>query len=256
MAMANVAPSALASFEAEVLGRDTRRRVTNTRAAPFRYICHIGMPGGLTLGTGTLVGPASVLTAAHVVHGVHPSRVVVTPARNGASRPFGWSRATSYVHWFPGFVASDEGTVRDLVLVRLASQVGRRAGWWTARATRDANDDVGRSISGRALPQAAGLLRVNLSGYPRDKCGTPPSPVNCGTTAWRTYDGTVRLRSGLLHYLNDTKVGHSGSPVWVRRHPSIGGRVLVAVHLRGGSRANAAVKLTPAMVEWIAANRR
>ena len=34
----------------------------------------------------------------------------------------------------------------------------------------------------------------------------------------------------MLTYLNDTCPGHSGSPVWVRRHPSMGGRVLVGVH--------------------------
>ena len=68
----------------------------------------------------------------------------------------------------------------------------------------------------------------------------------------------VLLRGGMLHYLNDTCPGHSGSPVWVRRHPSMGGRVLVAVHVARddgiGVVANRSVLITPAVRQFIVAN--
>jgi glutamyl endopeptidase len=257
-------PLSRVDLESEVLGRDTRRRVRDTTTAPFLYICQLSHPapgGGTRVGTGTLVGPRTVLTAAHVLAGGDPGRLRVTPALNGTVAPFGSALARSFRFWHPGFsAAADTSTVRDLALVELATPL-TRASVWTGRATSTAADPIGRSISGAALPVKAGVGRVNLCGYPGDKCGTPAAPLPCGTTQWRTYDATVRVANGLLHYLNDTRGGHSGSPVWVRRHRSMGGRVLVAVHVdryppAGKATSNISVRLTPEMVTWIADHTR
>ena len=101
--------------------------------------------------------------------------------------------------------------------------------------SRRRGDAVGTSISAGPLPLRAGRLSVNICGYPGDKCLPIPRTRRriCGRHPYRAYDETVRLRGGILHYLNDTFFRMSGSPVWVRRHFSMGGRVMVAVHVAG-----------------------
>jgi glutamyl endopeptidase len=253
-----------------VVGTDERVRVTNTTVAPFRYICSIEFNGCAGC-SGTLIGPSTVLTAGHCVNGFLASHVRVIPGRNGAHEPLPATRANSLIP-FPGFLP---GTRTDIGIIRLQNPVGRSVGFWTARRTRTRTDPVGTSISGGLLPMTAGRLPVNVSGYPADlpadpklgcrlpgggacassACG-PGRDVECGTQQYRSFDRTVSESAGLLRYLNDTCGGHSGSPVWVRRHPSMGGRVLVGVHISGSAtnHTNAAVRLTPAILRWIFAN--
>jgi len=65
----------------------------------------------------------------------------------------------------------------------------------------------------------------------------------------------------MLHYLDDTCPGHSGSPVWVENPAAVGGRVMVGVHVARddglGTIANRAVAFTPAVLAqiraWVAA---
>jgi V8-like Glu-specific endopeptidase len=253
------APEGIA-LEYEVLGRDTRVLVSDTRQPPFRYICHLfnrPSAGGGWTGTGTLIAPRTVLTAAHNLFGAIPADIVVTPALSGRSAPFGTTRGRAASYWHSPFDPADEASPRDVALLHLAAPIGTRSGFWSIRHSAGRTDPVGRSIDGR-LPQPTGVLAVNISGYPGDKCGTAARPQPCGTTQWRTYNATVTAGDQLLHYVNDTKPGHSGSPVWVRRDPSMGGRVLVAVHVaraerdrRGRVTSNIAARITPRMLEWI-----
>jgi glutamyl endopeptidase len=270
-------PAARTSGEYIVFGRDDRVRVTATTTAPFRFVCNLEYDGWAR-STGTLIGPATVLTAGHcLVSGGSlrvPGRMRVVPGRNGGLEPLPATRASRFT-LLPGF---RPGTRTDVGLIHLTHPIGRRVGWWHQTPTRTPVDPVGTSMSGTlALP--AGTLRVNLSGYPKDMpagralgCRRPSgrpcdhSPIGsagrnrsrCGTEQWRDYDRTVQLRGGMLSYLNDTCSGHSGSPVWVRRHPSMGGRVLIGVHsgVARGRRANHAVHLTPAILRWIATHTR
>jgi V8-like Glu-specific endopeptidase len=83
-----------------------------------------------------------------------------------------------------------------------------------------------------------------------------PRSAACGTFQYRAYDATVRRNGRTLYHVDDTYHGHSGSPVWVRRHPSMGGRVLVAVHVAGGSKANEAVLIDDEILKFIIANTK
>ncbi len=235
----------------EVIGRDTRQLVGNTRAAPFRYICNL-VYDGAPMCTGTLIGPRTVLTAGHCLAGLDPRRMRVLAGRNGP-RAFLAAAHAARFQLAPGF---SPVTPTDYGVIQLREPIGRTVGYWTMAYSRSATDPVGRSVSARPLPLAAGKLNVNLSGYPADKCvtlaGPPPRKV-CGTQQWRAYNRTVRLAGGMLHYLNDTFPGHSGSPVWVKRSPDMGGRVLIAIHVAGDDpkirgKANRAVRLTPAIL--------
>jgi len=177
----------------------------------------------------------------------------VIPGRYGMLEPLPATAGTA-LRRMPG---------RDIGIVHLRDAIGTRVGFWTRQARATRADPTGASISAAALPQRAGTLPVNVCGYPGDKCiavGRPPRQ-QCATHQYRAFNRTVRLVGNILEYANDTFPGMSGSPVWVRRHPSMGGRVLVAVHVSGDSpatagRANRGERITQDALRWIVANLR
>ena len=175
------------------------------------------------------------------------------------------------IRLMPGFA---RGTATDIGIIHLQDAIGTRMGYWSRTYRRLAWDDRGTTI-GR-LPLPPGRIAVNLSGYPADKpddprfgCRIPRgracqnSPINsrtrqrvCGTFQWRSYDQTARRNGDLLQYLNDTCPAHSGSPVWVKRDRTMGGRVMVAVHIGflTARRVNVAACLTPRVMAFVTRN--
>ncbi len=253
--------------EPEIIGPDTRVRVTNTTVAPFRYICNfeldIPTSGKRAMCSGTLIGPSTVLTAGHCLSGFTPSRMRVIPGRNGSLEPLPATVAAAF-QLAPGFAPS---TATDYGVIQLRNPIGIRVGYWSVAHRIGAGDPIGTSISAMILPKK---LRVNLSGYPADKpsgskffCTDPTQPKNrcfhsslsnakrarvCGTEQWRAYDRSVASSASILQYTDDTCPGHSGSPVWVKRDASKGGRVMVAIHISGDQPpkpvANRGVRIT------------
>jgi len=251
-------------LESEIIGRrDTRVPVSDTRAAPYRYICNL-VYNGRPAGSGTLIAPNVVLTAAHVLHDKstdrhkNPAGMVVIPGRNadrrrGDFRPFGTARAVRF-RFAPGYRGRRDNVTRnDYAVAYLRQPIGNVAGHWTIAHTSSPRDPLGTSISAAPLPTPLGVQRVNLSGYPGDKgfdFGTPPQHLR---QQWRAYNRAVRERNGMIHYLNDTKGGHSGCPIWVKRDASLGGRVMVGIHLGGDDptirgKANQGVRITPTIL--------
>ena len=248
--------------ESEVIGIDTRVPVANTRAAPFRYICHFVLDRDTAWCTGTLVAPNVVLTAAHCLFDLRsqPGRLSVVPGRNGLQRPFGTARAVrfSFATGYRG--PQDDVTARDYGVVYLAQPIGNIVGHWSIAHTSSRVDPLGTSISDTPVNNGQQLI---ISGYPADKVFRAGNPRQNVVQQWRSNNILSTVDEfGMMHYLNDTFGGHSGSPVWIERPASLGGHVMIGLHLGGDDRsqpdattprliANRGLKFTPPILNDI-----
>lgn len=272
-----------------VLLQDERIPVSDNTKAPYRWVCSLEVefpepviyplgtlehpgkgwrditPTRKGCGSGLLISPAHVLTAAHVIAGlkvvqdpqtgqerfqvVIASKVIVIPARNEENRrkpqPFGAFSSTR-VRIGPGFKVGMEQAVSALTkaqirrtlpfdygIVELEPQRLRNSGKITLPGL-----EVGwwgaRSTDhilpvDRAFRQELQEAKVHILGYPGEK-----SRQACGAL-WRSFDRVVDAfptQDGktldLLLYQADTSAGMSGSPVWVK--DKAGQRFLVGVH--------------------------
>ncbi|MBE7173290.1 MAG: trypsin-like serine protease [Williamsia sp.] len=220
------------SYESGIIKEDTRLLRRDTSIAPFRYICRIiiRFPDGRRegVGTGFLIGRYTVLTAGHVIwdeaaNGPFATgRIKVIPGLNGTQKPFGEYAVSSTIMSHASFSKSDFVTFKDYAIVHLSAPAGDKAGHFNTKVSRI--DPVGSSILSKSLPLPAGTLTVNLSGYPADKGGK---------LQYSSYNYTKALedKRKIITYLNDMYPGHSGSPIWVKRSPDMGGRVIVGINV-------------------------
>lgn len=238
------APLALA--EHEVLRPDERVRVHATTQVPYRWVCSLDIrrAGVPSRGSGLLVGPRQVLTAAHNVYdaeGNRPDSLHVVPARNVTEQPFGRFEAVAFTTSSRYITNPVPGNRFDIALVTLGADAsaatakaigGAALGHWGSPRT-------GQGTNLRELDAAFLTGKdVVVCGYPGDMCnGRPCDPA----VGWRAEDqansmwshfGPARFRAGApggIVYSADTAKGQSGSPVWIRF--SDGTRSLVGVHV-------------------------
>jgi len=221
----------------EVIQPDTRARVpaAETLAVPYRWICRLTVPSvdptdrAYGMGTGVLIGPRHVVTAAHVlVSEKDPAKTVgkrlrVQPARNGSAARF---REVGIVGWqvHPhAFVRIGNRRVlqpqHDYGLVTLDTNVSDWSlgpcplGYWGLPGACGDGARIGMA------PADVVGQEVRVTGYPYDR-ETATLWTGRGAITWD------RRRGALLHTA-DTKRGHSGSPVWLIRD---GRCQLVGVH--------------------------
>ena len=243
---------------------DSRELVRDTRVVPYRWICALDLfypwRGGeqRNRGTGFLVSPRHVLTAAHNVRpavGVDARRITVTPAMDGTSLlnkphgPVGSVTLTPKDWWAPPeFKNPTRDHTWDFALLTLPKEFPAfRAmpyGYWGAKHFEPATQFT--------HPAAAGLQPVvHVAGYPSDKCrdkdcapcaGSPVDydPVrdkaNWASMQW-TSAGAVRpaAPTGLLLYDADTCAGMSGGPVWQLTKQPDGKWTMTLVAIHGGT---------------------
>lgn len=214
------------------------------------------------LGTGTLVGSRAILTAAHVVEafaagGRRPAADLrITPGGAGRSRPFGTRQAARVI--LPAAWIADPvpGSPADFAMVIADGDFSPAPGHWgMTRATGDARGSRFGALRG----WRPGRFKVNHSGYASRGRGFQDH--------WfaDTFD-TGGVASDLLFIDSRSRRGESGSPVWVSRHRSLGGRHLWAMvisapdNLAPGGRAHEVEALIAApgsdFLSFIDAHRR
>lgn len=222
---------------------DTRKRITKTRAIPFRWICTIiptfrhptsGKPIELSHqpGSGFLIGPNHLLTAAHVLFPAdgqlkdqRPVQVRVTPGHDDRSRPYGQFVSSSYLvrsEWRSGG-RNTHNPSYDFAVIRLPSDLRKRGiKCWGEAGTNTYRFPISKNwLKGKV---------VNIAGYPRDKKLY---------TQWLAYDkldnseptrNGTKVKNVFTHKV-DTCTGQSGAPVWYWDGKDK--RYLVGIHTGG-----------------------
>ena len=258
-----------------VLMKDDRKPVREVLQQPFRWVCSLEVefpePVIYTLGTledpdkswvsiepskkgcgsGLLISPVHLLTAAHVVAGfkivgkgkqkrfvlVEAKTVKIIPARqnNGNEMPFG-SFYADRIHISHRFKKQLEHPIArlsrdrikkclsvDYAVVELRSDkipgtslATLKFGWWRQShrfKIEPVATDGSRGLKGREM---------HVAGYPGEK-----GPVSCGAL-WEA-TGKIRAvapningeQTAMLLYDADTSAGMSGSPVWIKTYEDI-----------------------------------
>ena len=191
---------------------DTRRRVTDTTAAPFRFVCSVDAvlvnPADATqtvlaLGSGTLISNRHVLTAGHVIYDDYPgqpgrrmaARVFVAPGRNGRVLPFGEARSAR-LRVAPEWQASRDRE-HDYGLITLENDIGAstpavlsgaQLGFWSHRTLGGGTHIRPLEV---AFLRGGGGRPVNLDGYPADKCLANPAVGSLTAAAQAACTGHV-----------------------------------------------------------------
>lgn len=218
---------ALETFDREIVPpSDTRARITNTKRIPYQWICSIiptfkhpttGKPIEMATqpGTGFLIGPRHVATAAHVLFPTDgplinqsPISVKVAPGHNGSERPYGEYVSSTYRvrnEWRSGGKNTADPSW-DFAVIILPSTIDRKKlKCWGEAGTNTFRFPISKDwLKGKV---------VNVCGYPQDKTRY---------TQWIAHDvldDPAPTRSGtavrnLFKYKADTCRGQSGAPVW------------------------------------------
>jgi glutamyl endopeptidase len=217
-----------AASNESVIGLDDRTRIFETAMSPWRMICAIRCWWGtrISVGTGALIGPNTLLTAGHVVipreRRTVPDRIEIYPGLNGPQQPYGLVHVSSIsVH--PRWV-TDFGIATDVAAIHLAQPIGLKVGWFGAAM--------------RSQDELRGAW-AHVSGYPGEKLeatdpetGQPIAPVQAAQL-WHHSAPIINVQNDRIFYAADTTPGQSGAPIYVVDPAVSPTPVIVGVHAYG-----------------------
>jgi glutamyl endopeptidase len=191
-----------------VIGKDTRKRVTNTAVYPYRAIALLVLtfPRGTATCTGFFYAANIVATAGHCLNTTKLGRVTkvkVIPGNNVTTEPYG-SCAGTRAFSVTGWVNSKNG-LYDYGAVKLNCSIGNTVGWFGLSWTSG-------SLTGT----------VTITGYPGEK-----KPADSMWTASGKITSDAQRQ---IFYTIPTTPGQSGAPVY---RSGCGHFCSVAIHTQG-----------------------
>jgi V8-like Glu-specific endopeptidase len=224
----------------KVFGEDDRVEVDNTTAYPYSAIGYLesrDANGQYESCSATLIGPSTVLTAAHCLYnhntGAWQDQMRFLPGLHGWTNddvPFG-SYAYKQAYVVQGYIDNYQGfygsvLAWDLGIVTLKEAIGDRLGWL-----------------GYANYEDLGEFTANIVGYPGDK----PSGTMWATTCDVSPED---VGEGYLQYDCDTYPGSSGSAVYSYDKDK-DERVILGVNVAESDEANTAIRINAVYLGWI-----
>jgi V8-like Glu-specific endopeptidase len=237
----------LFSSDRAIVGDDNRIRVEENTSFPFRTFGLLRMKWGESGGScsGTLIGPRTVITAAHCIYsherGGWSETITFHPGANGDGNfPYkGYEYETAHI--LQGYLDNYKGFYGsvvpwDLAVIVLREPAGDRLGW------------LGYGTNNRR-----GFLAYNV-GYPGDKPYGTMWRDKCDVVAEEMWDNEYTHRC-------DTWSGSSGSSMYLfQSNPE--DRIVQGVNVaevKNEDRAksfNVGVPLNTGYFEWVRSNRR
>lgn len=227
--------------------------VTDSSAVPQRYVGKVisRFPHGIVEGTGTLVGPKHVLTAAHMVYDTARRSSAISimfvpgcglrPGYQGVQQPFGsaWALKSSSVKAY-----MDGDLTKDVAIIKLDRRIGDRTRGWMELADWQLGMDYHLNCIGYPTVFMSGVVQRFTSSYwQRYDAGGQWTIMSLGLRV----DGGVTGRGGV----SGAPLFHFSGGKWLVRGV-VRGQAFYPVNARG-------TRLTwPLVLElrnWIAANQ-